>query len=1048
MHMELDVAKLRSVMTARGVSQSDLVKRSGVSRAQLSRLLSRDRSTARTQTISRLAGGLGMDPAELMVDGLRRQYLNWVADATGFVDFRGIGTLQHPKQPIDDVFVDPDVVDWRDAGYDGEDDCGVGTRRWAESQSRPISACKTVAKQDRVVVLGHPGNGKTTLARRLTFRAASGRLPNTSNVIYARLSELSRALEIDIDADPVKLVANAAEKQGCREVEELLVKDLSRGKCLILLDGLDEVWDEPRRAQLVDTVRSFVERYPRNRFVITSRVVGFEPSPWTGLGFSVVRMLGYRRRQLEEFADKWARILSRVFGGSVDSVRSSLADAIFANKRVRQLASNPLVLTILCLLNQTLGGALPRRRVDLYAKVVEVFLNTWEQTKKLTAAFDETSDIELDAREFGWLLSDLALAMQRNDRTLAPRWWITDRVQDCLQDTLGFEAEQAKDTGERLIRYLTERTGLIEERGLDQFAFSHRTLQEYFAAMGVIDESDSSATRDISDHLSGYLFHPQWSEVVRLVAAKVTPAVAESLVTSILDDPDPVGRNLLRRGPILALRCLSDGATVPNRRLVSGIFDTLATLGRSKWLGVTLEALSALDALRGTRLETEATRTVGSILESAQQELEFEEYASLYQQAHWEELVDEIEQQLGPAFDASAAKEVVVQIADRPFPLVFFNATLRGDKPDAWFKSLCSLVRDDAQSIRFRKSLVRQLGRQVETHPLPRRVLRKLIESEMPTQLRAVAADMLTGSSDARLLLRVLNHNGEDLSVRQAAASSLRIVAQTDAAIRGRLIELLQSEQPEAVRIGAARGLSRAVSDDPQAAIALLNVATSDHAPENLKAACAWTLSHRVTRDDAVRAAFEAWLRNREESRLRRVAAQVLADWMADEPSAWDHELIEKIEDTLMNLGDPCPHALDSLEAIATARAVQRGLCLENVLHDALKCVGCIDLAFVFGSTARKRQTQDSDIDLMVIGDVSLKELSTPLRQAEKTLGRRINPALYRRADLRRKYQSGDPFLTDVYRREKMPVRPPGMSRRELDDELRTMVTERVAEAV
>jgi len=73
----------------------------------------------------------------------------------------------------------------------------------------------------------------------------------------------------------------------------------------------------------------------------------------------------------------------------------------------------------------------------------------------------------------------------------------------------------------------------------------------------------------------------------------------------------------------------------------------------------------------------------------------------------------------------------------------------------------------------------------------------------------------------------------------------------------------------------------------------------------------------------------------------------------------------------------------------------------------------------VFGSTARQRQTEDSDIDLLIIGGVRLKDLSTPLREAERILGRRITPALYPRVAFLEKYQGGDPFLIDVYRRRR-----------------------------
>jgi len=129
---------------------------------------------------------------------------------------------------------------------------------------------------------------------------------------------------------------------------------------------------------------------------------------------------------------------------------------------------------------------------------------------------------------------------------------------------------------------------------LGVFGFSHRTLQEYFASLGVIDEAAASASRNLPECLRGYYYHPQWCEVVRLVAAQLTPPVAESLLTCIVDDPDPVGR-FLKRGPLLALRCLSEGTTVPNRQLVTSVFNALADLGRSRWLGVVLEAFDVFE---------------------------------------------------------------------------------------------------------------------------------------------------------------------------------------------------------------------------------------------------------------------------------------------------------------------------------------------------------------------------------------------------------------------------------------------------------------------
>jgi predicted nucleotidyltransferase len=139
---------------------------------------------------------------------------------------------------------------------------------------------------------------------------------------------------------------------------------------------------------------------------------------------------------------------------------------------------------------------------------------------------------------------------------------------------------------------------------------------------------------------------------------------------------------------------------------------------------------------------------------------------------------------------------------------------------------------------------------------------------------------------------------------------------------------------------------------------------------------------------------------------------------------------------------------LDSLKELADARAVRHVLRLETVLRDALRPLADrIELAFVFGSTARNRQHAESDIDLFVLGDVTLKAISEPLRRAENTLGRRISPVIYTRESFHLKVAAGDPFLLDVCRREKIPVLLPKgrTSREDLDHELRTMAAERVA---
>jgi predicted nucleotidyltransferase len=70
--------------------------------------------------------------------------------------------------------------------------------------------------------------------------------------------------------------------------------------------------------------------------------------------------------------------------------------------------------------------------------------------------------------------------------------------------------------------------------------------------------------------------------------------------------------------------------------------------------------------------------------------------------------------------------------------------------------------------------------------------------------------------------------------------------------------------------------------------------------------------------------------------------------------------------------------------------------------------------AFVYGSVARGEECATSDVDLMVIGNVGLAQLSPALRKAEKRLGREVNVTDYSVNEFCTKVAEGDHFLTTI----------------------------------
>jgi len=96
---------------------------------------------------------------------------------------------------------------------------------------------------------------------------------------------------------------------------------------------------------------------------------------------------------------------------------------------------------------------------------------------------------------------------------------------------------------------------------------------------------------------------------------------------------------------------------------------------------------------------------------------------------------------------------------------------------------------------------------------------------------------------------------------------------------------------------------------------------------------------------------------------------------------------------------------------------------LADVLGECLSSLaGGIEVAFVYGSMADGTHQAGSDVDLMVIGKVGVRQLSQLLSEAQQQLGREINPVTISPAELQERFSKGDHFITAVLQRPRIFV--------------------------
>ena len=103
-----------------------------------------------------------------------------------------------------------------------------------------------------------------------------------------------------------------------------------------------------------------------------------------------------------------------------------------------------------------------------------------------------------------------------------------------------------------------------------------------------------------------------------------------------------------------------------------------------------------------------------------------------------------------------------------------------------------------------------------------------------------------------------------------------------------------------------------------------------------------------------------------------------------------------------------------------------RGLVVKTAgVADALRgalapLAGRIRAAFIYGSVAKGAERRASDVDVMVIGDVSFAEASEALARAQQPIGREVNASVYAPADFRAKFAAKHHFLRTVLKSEKI----------------------------
>lgn len=432
-------------------------------------------------------------------------------------------------------------------------------------QMPSCKALEAISGCERAVILGDPGAGKSTLLQYLALEWVEGKTETLPLLIELReyaiaptnnfLEFLHRGRGVDWQFD-----------------QQQLHQHLLDQPTLVMFDGLDEVFDRSTQAAVVDDIIRFAQQYPKAQVLVTSRIIGYNPERFQHADFKQFTIQPLDEAEIHEFIDRWYEL---AMGSDTDKERlkQRLKDAIANSKAIANLADNPLLLTMMAILNRR--QELPRDRADLYDQASRVLLYHWDvDHKRLQLPMDA-----IGRREKQEMLRLIAYEMQAGEEGLKGNLISADRLIRVLTNYLleqGFS--EPREKANVLLQQLRERNFILCHRGADTYGFVHRTFLEYFCAVEIVhcfEKQRSLTFEQLRDEVFGQHWQDEtWHEVLRLISGMIDANFAEKLVEFLMErevdrhnylcntDPeDEIKVRLDTKGLInliLAANCLSE----------------------------------------------------------------------------------------------------------------------------------------------------------------------------------------------------------------------------------------------------------------------------------------------------------------------------------------------------------------------------------------------------------------------------------------------------------------------------------------------------------
>jgi hypothetical protein len=339
-------------------------------------------------------------------------------------------------------------------------------------------------------------------------------------------------------------------------VDDLIAVVKISSICLVL-DGLDEIADLAARRIAVEEIAAGCQRLSANaaslQVVVTSRPAIFSDSPrLPDIKFAYLTLAPLNHDLIENYVERWGK--ARRVSGDVLTDLHEFVGTKLKQPHIRELARNPMQLSILLSLVSARGPALPDKRTALYDAYIDYFLAR-EAEKNVTIR--EHRELILDLHKYlAWVMH--SEAEDKGSRGSIP----LPRLMSLLRAYLESQgSDPAIAAG--LFKDMVDRVFVLVSRDQGAFEFEVQPLREYFAARFLFDTAPLSKTGSECagarpDRFAALAQRSYWINVARFFAGSYSKGELQSLIVSLQDLHEDRELGLTNLPAVLATALLSD----------------------------------------------------------------------------------------------------------------------------------------------------------------------------------------------------------------------------------------------------------------------------------------------------------------------------------------------------------------------------------------------------------------------------------------------------------------------------------------------------------